>query len=248
MVENYHKWFSQYINREFEMLVFGTGGIPVVLFPPAGERYYAAKDKGLISSLQPMIEEGKIKVYCLDSHDNKSWYNFSIEPSERVSNYRNFENLIIHDIIGFTRYETHYNKAILAGIDFGGYHALNFGLKHPDMASGIISIGGFFDIKRFIYGFYDDNCYFNNPPDYLPGLTEESFIESYKKMNIYFISEEKHNHLPENENISSLLTSKGVNNQLKVVKPTGLWEIGRNNLGSVLTDIVADYREKPLFI
>jgi esterase/lipase superfamily enzyme len=103
LVENYHKWFSQYINCEFEMLVFGTGGIPVVFFPPAGERYFASKDIGLISSLEPLIEEQKIKVYSLDSYDNKSWYNFSIEPVQRVENYRNFENLIIYDIIGFKR-------------------------------------------------------------------------------------------------------------------------------------------------
>jgi esterase/lipase superfamily enzyme len=243
MTEYYHKWFSQYTNREFEMLVFGTSGIPVILFPPAGQKYFEAKDKGLISSLSPLVEQEKIKIYSIDSFDNYSWYNFLIDPSERVDNYLNFESLIIHDIIGFTRYETEYNKTILAGIGFGGYHALNFGLKHPDMVSGIVSIGGIFDIKQFIYGFYNDNCYFNNPPDYLPGLNDNWYIDKLKKTKIRFVAEEERNNLTDSLQISSLLNSKGIINHLETVPPADLWETAKETLSSILEDVVSSYQE-----
>jgi esterase/lipase superfamily enzyme len=230
MIENYHKWYSQYINKEFEMLVFGSEGIPVIFFPPAGERYFTAKDKSLLDSLEHLLESGKIKLYTPDGYDNESWYNFSLEPYERVNNYKNFEQLIIHDLIGFTHFETDHNKVILAGTGSGGYHALNFGLKHPDLISGIISIGGLFNIKQFIHGFYNDDCYFNNPSDYLPGLTDEWYLENIKKMHIYLVSEEGSPYLPENQYISSLLTSKGLNHRLIVEKPDDLWEITKNHL------------------
>jgi esterase/lipase superfamily enzyme len=238
MQEFYHKWYSQYINREFEMLVFGTGGIPVIFFPPPDARYYSLKDNGVVSSLLELLNNGMIKLYCPDTYDSESWYHSSAAPYDKVNSYKYFENLIIHDIIGFTRYETQYEKAILAGADFGGYHALNFALKHPDMVSGIISINGFFNIKQFIGHYYDDECYFNNPLDYLPGLNDEWYIEKIKKMEIHLISGEFFHGLTENHHISSLLNSKEIKNNFRVVKSVNLWDICKENLSQVLADII----------
>ena len=33
MVREYHKWHSPRLGREMELLVFGHGGLPVVVFP-----------------------------------------------------------------------------------------------------------------------------------------------------------------------------------------------------------------------
>ena len=58
------------------------------------------------------------------------------------------------------------------GCSFGGYHAINFALRHPDIVTGAVSMGGAFDIHQFLDGYYDDNCYYNCPPDFLPNLTD----------------------------------------------------------------------------
>jgi esterase/lipase superfamily enzyme len=238
MQENYHKWLSQYIGKEFEMLVFGTDGIPVIFFPPADARYYTAKDSGLVSSLSEFIENEKIKLYCPDSYDNESWYNFSAEPRDRVKNYLHFESLIIHDLIGFVKFETQRNKVILAGLEFGGYHALNFALKHPNMVSGVISVEGFFDIKKFIYGYYDDDCYFNNPPDYLPSLDDEWYIDKLKKISIHLAAGISGDVTAENQYISSLLQSKDIKVNFTATKNTDLWKTSREILSSILQEQV----------
>jgi esterase/lipase superfamily enzyme len=36
-------------------------------------------------------------------------------------------------------------------------------------------MGGASNIKRFLDGYYDDNCYFNNPPDYLANLSDKKY-------------------------------------------------------------------------
>ncbi len=59
----------------------------------------------------------------------------------------------------------------MTGCSFGAYHAMNLALKHPDLITDCVCMGGAYDIRQFLHGYYDDNCYFNNPPDYLPGLT-----------------------------------------------------------------------------
>ena len=49
MNERYIKWYTPWLNREFEMLVFGNGGgLPLILFPTSFGRYYQNKDFGLV--------------------------------------------------------------------------------------------------------------------------------------------------------------------------------------------------------
>ncbi len=47
-----------------------------------------------------------------------------------------------------------------------------------------VSMSGAFDIKQFLDGYYDDDCYFNCPPDYLPHMSDDWFLSRYRKMNI----------------------------------------------------------------
>lgn len=242
MTENYHKWLSQYINKEFEMLVFGTGGIPVIYFPPAKERYYAAKDYGFIESAAELINDEIIKIYCPDTYNQESWYNFSAPPVDRINNYKNFEQLIIHDIVAFAKYETKQDKIILAGSEFGGYHVLNFTLKHPDMVSGLVSLSGFFDIRQFIFGFYNDDCYFNNPPEYLPGLIDKWYIDNLKKMFIAFGCSSSGYSLDESRHISSLLSSKGIKNILDIRESDDGWKLWGELFNNFIRQIIKNQK------
>jgi esterase/lipase superfamily enzyme len=221
MHEQYHKWYAQYLSRDFEMLVFGESGLPVILFPTSKGRYYEGKDFGLIDSAAHLIESGKIKIYCPDSIDSQSWYNYSIHPSERVKNHMAYEQMILHDVIEFARYETGNSRVALAGCSFGAYHASNMAFRHPDLTGYLICMGGCYDIKQFIYGFYDDNCYFNNPVDYVPGLQDSWYLDRYKKMGIVFGTGDGDMCLEDNKRISGILASKGIEHWLDIRPGTG---------------------------
>ena len=221
MQEYYHKWYSQYLSRDFEMLVFGHSGYPVILFPSSKGRYYESKDIGMIESVSYFIEQGKIKIYCPDGIDGESWLNYNIHPSDRVETHMAYERLIINDVIEFAKFETDSPNVCLAGIEFGGYHASNLAFRHPDQVGYLLSMGGFYDIKQFIMGYYDDNCYFNNPPDYLPNLEEEWYINQIKKIGIVLGVGEWTLPLNENKYLSSVLSSKGIDHRLDIRNLTG---------------------------
>jgi esterase/lipase superfamily enzyme len=52
MNERYIKWYTPWLSREFEMLVFGNGsGLPLILFPTSFGRYYQNKDFRLTDSV-----------------------------------------------------------------------------------------------------------------------------------------------------------------------------------------------------
>src|SRR5688572_6386740 len=84
LTENYYKWHSSRIGREFEMLVFGEGGFPLILFPTSMGRYYESKDRGLIEAVSWFVHNGHVKVYCPDGIDLHSWYNKNAHPAERA--------------------------------------------------------------------------------------------------------------------------------------------------------------------
>lgn len=214
MKEEYHKWFSNYLNKEFEMLVFGHSGIPVVLFPTSRGRYYQAKDQKLIESAAFFLECGLVKIYTPDSFDESSWFNYSIAPDERVKAHIAYENTILLDVIEFAKYETQRDKVVLAGCSFGGYHAANIAFRYPDKVSHLFCMSGAYDIKRFIYGYYDDDCYFNNPTDYMPNLEDEWFLNHIRKIGIALGTGDHDSYLSDNIRLSNILNNKGISHWL----------------------------------
>jgi len=167
--EAYHKWYSPSIGRDFEMLVFGHAGQPLILYPTSKGAYYQNKDMGLIDAAAWFLENGLVKIYCPDSIDAFSWYNKSISPSVRAYNHTCYDKLIVTEIIPRAQQETGYAKIAAAGCSFGGYHAVNTAFHHPSITSYCFSMSGAFDVKQFMDGHYDDNVYFNNPVDFIPG-------------------------------------------------------------------------------
>ena len=168
MTEHFHNWYSPILGRDFQMLEFGHGGQPVIIFPSSMGRYFEAKDRGLIDAAHWFVQEGKVKLYCPDSIDELSWYNKNIHPAERAYNHSLYDQMVLQELLGRVRHDTGYEKVVMAGCSFGGYHAANFAFRHPDQVRALFSMSGAFDIKSQVDGHYDDHVYFNNPVDFLP--------------------------------------------------------------------------------
>jgi esterase/lipase superfamily enzyme len=221
MQEQYHKWHTQFLNVDFEMLVFGHAGFPLVFFPPMYGRYYDATDFGVISTAEKFIDSGQCKIYCPDSFDSQSFCNYSIEPSERIKANNLFEKMILTDVIDFAAFESGTKKVGLCGCDFGGYHALNIAMRHPDKVSKLITMGGFFDIQRFIFGHFDDDSYYNCPMDYLPKLEDNWYLDRIKSLQIILGTGEWDQYLGENKRMSEILSSKKIKHVFDVRLQTG---------------------------
>lgn len=172
MKQQHINWYSPILGKQMDMLVFGEQGYPVIVFPTSLGSYTQNKDFYLIESVSWFVNEGLIKVFTPASIDSDSWYNKHIHPADRARNHMLYDQFVMEEIVQPALKNTNHQKAAFAGCSFGAYHATNFGLRHPEVTGYIISMGGAFDIKDKVEGYYDDNVYFNNPPDYLPGLND----------------------------------------------------------------------------
>jgi esterase/lipase superfamily enzyme len=188
MRREYVKWYSPSLHRDMELLAYGETGFPVVVFATSGGRFYEYEEHGMIHALTPKIERGELQVFCVDSVDRSSWYNAWAHPADKLHRQNAFDAYLTVEFAPFVRNRTSWPQMGATGCSFGGYHAMNFALRHPDLVTYVVSMSGAFDIpQRFLHGFYNDDAYFNSPLDYLPGLSDDWFLSRYRK-NYYVMT------------------------------------------------------------
>ena len=212
MKEEYFKWHSPVLGKEMEMLTFGERGYPVIIFPTSMGSYTQNKDFHLIDSAAWFIQNGLIKIYTPASIDNESWYAKNIHPADRARNHVLYDEFILKEIVQRAMQETNHKKVAMAGCSFGAYHATNFSFRHPELVGYLFNMGGAFDIKPQVDDYYDDNVYFNNPPDYLEGLSHPALSE----MGIIFGTGDRDMCMDANKRMSEILNKKGIRHWLDI--------------------------------
>lgn len=212
MHEQHYKWQSPHLGREFEMLVFGEEGYPLVLFPTSMGRHYEHKERGLIHALQWFIDQQLIRVYCPDSIDARSWYNTQVSPAQRTLHHIAYDNMLRHEVLERVMHETGVRRIAVAGCSFGGYHAANFAFRYPEQVSYLFSLSGIFDITSRLDGYYDDNVYFHNPMDYM----RDNPHEALWRMGIILGVADEDIARNQNERMSGILAQKGISHWLDI--------------------------------
>jgi len=172
MNREYHKWYSGRLNRDMELLVFGHAGTPVLVFPTSMGRFFEYEDQGMVGAMSDFIEGGRIQLFCIDSVDSESFYNRAAHPYDKVIRHMQYESYVREEILPFLRNKNWSQRIVTTGCSFGAYHAINFALKNPDIITASVAMSGAYDIRQFLNGYYDQNCYFNNPVDYVQGLND----------------------------------------------------------------------------
>lgn len=210
--ERYIRYYSHCIGRDIEMLVYGHWGHPVLIFPTTMGKYYQAKDFQLTESARGLVEAGKVKLYCVDSIDRDSWYGKHLHPSMRVRNAIQYDRFLNDELVPAMQSECNVGKIAVAGCSFGGFQAANFAFKHPEKVSHLFTMGAAFDIRSFLSGYYDDNVYFNNPPDYLPNSDNSNLWQ----MDIVLGTCSADFCKADNERLSGILASKNINHWLDI--------------------------------
>jgi len=215
MNREYHHWVSASLGRSMETLVFGHGGAPVLVFPTTMGRFYQYEDFGIVTALEAKLDAGLIQLFCPDSVDAESWYNRAVPPRQRVLRHLDYERYILNEYLPFIR-TINTGPLLVTGTSFGAYHAVNFAFRHPTLVSKLVALSGRYDIKGFMNGYYDDDVYFNCPTDFLPNLTDETYLAPMRQMEIVLLSGEQDIALGSTRLISETLTRKHVANELAI--------------------------------
>lgn len=216
MNREYHKWHSSRLGRDMELLVFGHSGLPVVVFPTSQGRFYEFEDRGLIAAVEHKLRSGNIQLWCLDSLDAESWYNRNVPPRWRIARHVQYETYVMEEVLPLVRQKNSNPLLASLGCSFGGYHAVNIALRHPDRFTGFLSMSGAFDLSNFLGGYYDNDVYFNLPPHYLPNLADSWYFDRYRR-NRYVLATGWDDHcLAQNQNLARIMGEKSIPHNLSI--------------------------------
>jgi esterase/lipase superfamily enzyme len=216
MKREYHKWFSPRLGRDMEMLIFGHGGLPVVVFPTSCGRFYEFEDRGMVGAVSGTIDAGQAQLFCVDSVDAESWYNRNVGPRWRIARHMQYEDYVMHEVLPLVR-KLNGNPLLGAvGCSFGGFHAVNIALRHPDVFTGFLSMGGAYDLSNFLGGYHDQDCYFNQPMQYLPNIGDSWYLDRYRR-NAYILATGEHDQCwNQNERLAAIMWAKSIPVRLDV--------------------------------
>ena len=184
-----HKWHSPALGREMALKIYGHWGDPYIVFPCSRGRYFDYEGLGMIGALAAFIDGGKIKLFCVDSVDSQSWYDFSISPAERNARHEVYDDYITREVVAFIRDHCRQPEArpMTNGCSMGAYHALNVFLKHPDLFRGTIALSGLYRLDRPEFNLTGSDLpavYFNSPLTYLAALTDPGLLEQLRQGTI----------------------------------------------------------------
>lgn len=203
-----------------ELLVFGHSGISVLFFPTRKGRFYELENRGIIDALRTKIENGYLQVFCIDSIDNESFYSQN-NPSHKVVRHLQYENYILNEVLPFIHNENNSDYIIAAGCSMGAYHAVNIGLRHPDVFNKLLGMSGRYDLcqnldhyEDLLEGYWDENVYFNMPSQFIPNLSDDKTLGFMKKQEIVLAVGRQDVFYQNNCDLNHNLWEKGVNSQL----------------------------------
>jgi esterase/lipase superfamily enzyme len=216
MKRAYEKWYSPSLGREMEMLVFGHQGVPVVVFPTSCGRFHEFEDQGMVGALWGKIESGQVQLFCVDSVDGESWYNRDVPPRWKIARQMQYQEYILREVLPYVRNANHDAHLVALGTSFGAYHATNLALKHPDLFTGFLTLGGAFDVSAFLHGYHDQDVYFNMPPQYLAQMSDPWFLDRYRNNTYVLATGEWDICLGSNQRMADVMRSRGIPVRLEV--------------------------------
>ena len=199
------------------LIAYGHWGRPLLVFPSELGKRWDWEDSGMIGALEPLLESGRVKVYCVDSADAWSWRADDVPIEQRARRHGDYERWIA-DVAGFIHADAG-GEIIVTGASFGAYHAANFSLKRADLFPLAICMSGVYDVSVVGWGERGDAVYFNNPVDYVQQLHGEHLDWLRSRVSLLLVCgqgqwEDTTGALESTKGFASLLAEKGIRHEL----------------------------------
>jgi len=200
-----------------EIATWGHFGFPLLMFPTAAADYLEYERFHVIEVMKDFIESGKVKVFSINSINRLSWLNRDLHPKYRALRQVQYNNYIVNEVVPYIWNSCRSRIGIITtGASLGAYHAANQLFRRPDLFAGMIAMSGNYNIREYYEGdYFDENVYFNNPVDYLPGMEGHDLNSLRHKQHIYVLTGQGQWENPDaSRRLSGLLSSKGIPHEL----------------------------------
>lgn len=159
--------------REMDVVSYGDAGPAVIAFPEGNSSFASWQDGGMVDALAPIIDAGKLRLFCPDSTDLMGWYSRYAVPEYRLANIEGFFKFVKNDLLPLV------NKAcggeqrpVLVGAGMGALNACLLMLRDPELFGGLLALSGTYDARRFVVGDLPEGWEEVSPVDIVEALPQ----------------------------------------------------------------------------
>jgi esterase/lipase superfamily enzyme len=146
------------------VVVHGSYGRPVLLFPSSEGRAEDAETFGLVDAVRPLLEAGRVKLYCVDSWDGGSWYRRDLPLEDRARLHEAYERWVVEGVVPFVDGDCGGRQDMaVAGCSLGAYHAANLALRRADLFPLALCLSGVYDLSVLGWGERGTSFHLNTP-------------------------------------------------------------------------------------
>ncbi len=169
MQTQYQKLFSHYLHREMEFKRYGEGGVPCLVLPTGGGRFYEWEDAGMTGALASLIEAGRVTLFCADGIYGESWLG-SGETRRRAEMQERWHAYLCEELFAELQKHCPGASALALGCDLGAAEAVLLALRAPERFAGCVALSGRYDAAAYFGTKKDDLVFRNDPMLFLPAL------------------------------------------------------------------------------
>lgn len=210
------RWFSGRLQDEITVVRWGTFGPPVLVFPSAGGDAEEIERFGLIDACAPLLAEGKVKLYSVDSVAGQAMIMKNSPVEHRMWLLNQFHECVrwevlpaIHADLGGQPMDV-----ITSGASIGAFNAVAVLCRYPDVFGAAIGMSGTYRIERFYEEAWSEDLYFSAPLQFLPGMAGPQLDRLRERRVILASGEGAHEDVGESWRIADVLGSMGVPNRV----------------------------------
>jgi esterase/lipase superfamily enzyme len=172
----------------------------------------------MVDAVRGLIDEGRIKLYCVDSHDGASWSAKNRPLEERARQHGVYETWITENVVPAIYADCGGRTDIVTtGASAGAFHAVNFALKRADLFPLAIGLSGNYDPTTWGgWGEQGEQTYFNNPMAYVANLDGDHLEWLRSRVSLVLVvgqgawEVDPTKALPSTRQFSALLRAKGI--------------------------------------
>ena len=174
-------WHSPALNRYMDVVTYGHYGFALLLLPTAAADFLEYERFQLINAISPLINEGKVKAFSINSINAESWLHPTMLPHHKAIRHQDYNHYVYNEVVPYIKSKTSpETPVIISGASVGALHAANLFFKRPDLINGVIAMSGVYDLTYYTKGFWNDDVYFNSPIHYLGNLNDHHLLQQMR--------------------------------------------------------------------
>ncbi|RGS52063.1 alpha/beta hydrolase-fold protein [Olsenella sp. AF21-51] len=165
------------VDGDFDVTQYGTAGRPVIAFPEGDSSCASWGEGGMVDALAGLIDAGRVRLFCVDSADDASWYAGYAPADYRLTSLGGYFDLVENELAQLVR-----NKApdagapIVVGAGLGALNATIAMLRKPSLYGGLLALSGTYDAAWVVGDAMSDAWRAFSPVDLVRGLGDNPLL------------------------------------------------------------------------